>query len=156
MQSTPDPSAYTLKLPVYYFHGTPDYVNEWVSDSCTFLLFGIFSFSVGLPFPTPIWWFLGFLIFCWHPLEACAFLMREGKAVDPEERGGRTGGKGGEPVFRLSCMRNESILNKGGKIPSFCLEWVCIPALKLSLSRSSEFTNSVGHFSFSFMCFTHC
>lgn len=55
---------------------------------------------------------------CFYLLEACSFLVRDRRGVDLEGRRGgeRTGrDRRGETVFRLHCMRKESMFNKREK-----------------------------------------
>lgn len=59
-----------------------------------------------------------YILFCYYLLEACTFLIRDRKR-DPEGRGGGgelAGVGGGKIVFRLYCMRKESMNNKRGNI----------------------------------------
>jgi hypothetical protein len=59
-----------------------------------------------------------FVVFCFYLLETCSFLMRERKGVEPKVKGGREqlgGLKRGKIVFRLYCMRKESMANKREK-----------------------------------------
>ena len=47
-------------------------------------------------------------------LEACSFLMRDGKGeyLEKREMGVLGGVEGGETIIRIYCMRKESIFNK--------------------------------------------
>ena len=52
-------------------------------------------------------------------LEACCFLMRHRKGMDPEGKGGEEeveGVEGEETVIRIYCMREEFVFNKKGEI----------------------------------------
>jgi hypothetical protein len=56
-----------------------------------------------------------FVVFGCYFSDACSFLMRDRKGMDPEGRGGREelGGVEGEVyIIRIDCMRKKSIFNK--------------------------------------------
>lgn len=59
-----------------------------------------------------------FVMFGGYLLEACPFLARDRKGVDVDRKGGGEelgGGERGESVFRLYCLRKESMFNRRGK-----------------------------------------
>lgn len=63
-----------------------------------------------------------FVVFGCYFSDACSFLMRDRKGMDPEGRGGREelGGVEGEVyIIRIDCMRKKSIFNKREKSGSY-------------------------------------
>ena len=59
------------------------------------------------------------ILLCYYLLEVYSLLMRDRKGMDLDRRGGRKdlgGAEGGETVFRVYCMRRESMFNKRGRM----------------------------------------
>lgn len=109
-------SACVLWLLFQGCYGIPEYVNDWVSDSCAFSWAFFFLFVCLVKFQWNMFFSSYHILFCYFfiiILKSCSFLIRDKKKVD-ERRGEKEVGEA-KTIIKIHCLRKESVFNKKWK-----------------------------------------